>query len=112
MVSPPTKKRLISSSKDSIKLKPLVEHSSIIDLESEGNAKEKYKKSPFYFIDKVKKGKMEDGFIYLNRVVENGVVPYNPYHLERVSHSEINKNDYYTMSAKGVTHFKDGEAGM
>jgi hypothetical protein len=64
--------------------------------------------------DKVKKGKLSkpDEFIYLNRVVESAVAPYNPYYLEQVPHAGINKQDYYTMSAAGVTHFVEGEAGM
>ena len=63
--------------------------------------------------ERVKRGKLEkpDEFIYLNRVVQSDVAPYNPYYLEQVQHAQIVKTDYYTMSAAGVTHFVDGEAG-
>ncbi len=82
------------------------------DDDDEMNMDDEYKRSPFYFLDRVKRGKKEDGFIYLRRLADQEVSPYNPYRLERVPHSMIDKNDYYTMSATGVTHFRDGEAGM
>lgn len=30
---------------------------------------------------------------------------FNPYNLRVVAHSEINKDDYYTVSQAGITHF-------
>jgi len=35
--------------------------------------------------------------------------PLNPYHLEVVQHSEINPDNYFTMSAHGVTQFLQGK---
>mmetsp|Transcript_11032 Transcript_11032/g.41100 ORF Transcript_11032/g.41100 Transcript_11032/m.41100 type:complete len:2117 (-) Transcript_11032:6020-12370(-) len=67
-------------------------------------------KSPFWFIAKIKKQPGSMHFVYLNRKKEKGSEPFNPYNLEIVPHSKIIKDNYYTMSAKGVTHFQNGEA--
>jgi dynein heavy chain len=34
---------------------------------------------------------------------------YNPYALEVVPFSELNANDFYVLSVRGVTHHIDGE---
>jgi dynein heavy chain len=36
-------------------------------------------------------------------------MPMNPYHLEIVSHSEIDESDFFTLSSFGVTHFVNGK---
>lgn len=67
-------------------------------------------KSPFWFIEKIKKNPSSMEFVYLNKKKEQGAEPFNPYNLEIVPHSKINKDNYYTMSSKGVTHFQNGQA--
>lgn len=107
----------VSNGKGHVKLKPISEFiaNQKANKNNDDNQIEmddSYKRSPFYFLDRIKRGKKEDGFIYLRRLIDSDVTPYNPYYLERVPHASIDKFDYYTMSAKGVTHFRNGEAGM
>lgn len=49
-------------------------------------------------------------FIYL-RPAKQDVTIYNPYDLEIVGHSDVDQNDFYTMSMAGVTRFMAGTAG-
>ena len=37
-------------------------------------------------------------------------MPLNPYHLEVVSPTQVDKNDCYTLSCVGVTHYINGKA--
>ena len=46
---------------------------------------------------------MADEFTYLNRQT-------HPYDLKIVDFNEKNKNEYITISARGITHFVQGEA--
>ena len=51
-------------------------------------------------------------YVYLVPYQDETNEPYNPYKLQIVSHASIaDKPDYYTLSATGVTHFINGEAG-
>ena len=61
------------------------------------------------FIEAVRRNPASLEFVYLVTVEDDPSI-YNPYRLEIVDHSEIRPNDYYTMSASGVTHFMDGVA--
>jgi len=65
------------------------------------------RKDPFWFIQRIKNHPTLE-FVYLNRVERSKTAPYNPYDLEIVPHHLANKDDYYTLSAQGVTHFKNG----
>ncbi|XP_073398257.1 dynein axonemal heavy chain 6 [Dendrobates tinctorius] len=49
------------------------------------------------------------GFLYMTPAVSRSSVEYDPYNLRIVSHENINKHDYYTISDRGVTHMCDGE---
>lgn len=50
-------------------------------------------------------------FIYLNAASINSPgYTGNPYDLEIVPHGSVDKDDFYTMSALGVTHFHKGNA--
>jgi hypothetical protein len=70
------------------------------------------RRGPFWWIDKLRKGEVvAQEFVYLNRVTEDEIAPYNPYNLEIVVHANIRPDDYYTLSATGVTHIMNGEAG-
>lgn len=68
-------------------------------------AYDKYIRSPFAFIDRVDNGDIpQTEFVYLN---ENG-----PYDLEIVSSQDlslIDNDNYYTLSAQGLTHFHKGQ---
>jgi hypothetical protein len=61
-----------------------------------------YLRSPFSFIDKVIENPFTEEFVYLRSAD-------GPYDLEIVSHSQIDRNDYHTMSRAGVTHFYKGD---
>eukprot|EP00033_Pygsuia_biforma_P005221 GCRY01005741.1.p1 GENE.GCRY01005741.1~~GCRY01005741.1.p1 ORF type:complete len:420 (+),score=56.62 GCRY01005741.1:165-1424(+) len=65
------------------------------------------KTNPFWFIHNVvgKGGAATSEFVYLNSVSPPKSVDYNPYKLKIVPHSMVNKEDYFTLSASGVTHF-------
>jgi dynein heavy chain len=52
---------------------------------------------------------VEMEFAYLNPVRKDSPT-FNPYHLEIVDNDKIDKNDFYTISRKGVTHFLNGVA--
>ncbi|XP_064233933.1 dynein axonemal heavy chain 6 isoform X10 [Aotus nancymaae] len=45
------------------------------------------------------------GFLYMIPAVSRSSIEYDAYNLKVVSYENINKNDYYTISQKGVTHF-------
>ena len=47
-------------------------------------------------------------FVYLKSYRVNDSIPMNPYHLEVVGHEEC-ENQFFTLSAYGVTHFVDGK---
>lgn len=68
------------------------------------------KQNPFNFIEAVQDGSADFlEFVYLNpRKSDDG--DSNPYNLEIVPVSEINRTDYYTLGISGVTHFREGSA--
>uniref|UniRef100_A0A6I8NU96 Dynein axonemal heavy chain 6 n=1 Tax=Ornithorhynchus anatinus TaxID=9258 RepID=A0A6I8NU96_ORNAN len=86
----------------------------------------KYSVSPHIFTsrDEVIKAKIRDplqiikiicenkdlGFLYLTPAVPKSSIEYDTYNLKIVSFDAINKNDYYTISQKAVTHMCNGEA--
>jgi len=41
--------------------------------------------------------------------VSERLTPLNPYHIEVVTHSQVDPNNYLTMSSFGVTHFIEGQ---
>jgi dynein heavy chain len=41
---------------------------------------------------------------------DKGSAQHNPYNLRIVPHAEVDQEDFYTMSASGVTHFVNGVA--
>ncbi|XP_064227675.1 dynein axonemal heavy chain 6-like isoform X2 [Aotus nancymaae] len=45
------------------------------------------------------------GFLYMIPAVSRSSIEYDAYNLKVVSYENINKNDYYTISQKAVTHF-------
>ncbi|XP_036606051.1 dynein heavy chain 6, axonemal [Trichosurus vulpecula] len=49
------------------------------------------------------------GFLYMIPAVPTSSIEYDPYNLRVVSYEDINKNDYYTISKRAVTHTCDGE---
>ena len=48
-----------------------------------------------------------EDFVYLRRLDRNPS-DYNPYALEVVPFSELNSNDFYVLSVRGITHHLDG----
>ena len=50
-------------------------------------------------------------FVYLQPPKVPKSPKYDPYELEIVRHSDITHPYFWTMSSKGVTLFRDGEAG-
>eukprot|EP00232_Nephroselmis_pyriformis_P011415 CAMPEP_0182884162 /NCGR_PEP_ID=MMETSP0034_2-20130328/18822_1 /TAXON_ID=156128 /ORGANISM="Nephroselmis pyriformis, Strain CCMP717" /LENGTH=443 /DNA_ID=CAMNT_0025017337 /DNA_START=79 /DNA_END=1407 /DNA_ORIENTATION=+ len=48
-----------------------------------------------------------DEFVYLKRLDAESTV-YNPYALDVVPFSQVDPNDFYTMSVRGLTHYVDG----
>jgi hypothetical protein len=55
-------------------------------------------------------------FVYLRpylpdafAAVSERLTPLNPYHIEVVPHSQVDANNYFTMSSFGVTQFVDGK---
>uniref|UniRef100_A0A5F8HIF6 Dynein axonemal heavy chain 6 n=1 Tax=Monodelphis domestica TaxID=13616 RepID=A0A5F8HIF6_MONDO len=49
------------------------------------------------------------GFLYLVPAVPTSSIEYDPFNLRVVSYEHVNKNDYYTISKRAVTHTCDGE---
>uniref|UniRef100_A0A4X2KTY7 Dynein axonemal heavy chain 6 n=1 Tax=Vombatus ursinus TaxID=29139 RepID=A0A4X2KTY7_VOMUR len=49
------------------------------------------------------------GFLYMIPAVSTSSIEYDPYNLRVVSYENVNKNDYYTISKRAVTHTCDGE---
>ncbi|XP_066430422.1 dynein axonemal heavy chain 6 isoform X1 [Eleutherodactylus coqui] len=49
------------------------------------------------------------GFLYMTPAVPKSSVEYDPYNLRIVSHGNINKHDYYTISDRGVTNICNGD---
>ena len=49
------------------------------------------------------------GFKYMTAAVPQSSIDYHPYNLRVVVHEHINPNDYYTISATGVTRLRDNE---
>lgn len=56
--------------------------------------------------------KQTNEFVYLVRADRGPKATYNPYDLEIVPYSKVDKNDYYTMSSAGVTHFIGDSTGL
>lgn len=50
-----------------------------------------------------------EDFVYLRRLDRNPS-DYNPYALEVVPFSDLNPNDFYVLSVRGITHHLDGES--
>jgi len=51
-------------------------------------------------------------FVYLQPPKNTKSPKYDPYDLEIVRFCNLDKPYFYTMSCKGVTLFRDGEAGI
>lgn len=51
---------------------------------------------------------MDLAFVYLTYASTHD---YHPYNLRIVPHAGVNSNDFFTLSAAGVTHFVNGVAG-
>ncbi|XP_006900461.1 PREDICTED: dynein heavy chain 6, axonemal [Elephantulus edwardii] len=49
------------------------------------------------------------GFFYMVSAVARSSIEYDTYNLKIVSYENLNKNDYYTISPKAVTHISSGE---
>ncbi|XP_030047949.1 dynein axonemal heavy chain 6 [Microcaecilia unicolor] len=49
------------------------------------------------------------GFLYMTPAVSKASIEYDSYNLKIVNHEKINKNDYYTISQRGVIHTCDRE---
>ncbi|XP_044515237.1 dynein axonemal heavy chain 6 [Gracilinanus agilis] len=49
------------------------------------------------------------GFLYLVPAVPTSSIEYDPFNFRVVSYERVNKNDYYTISKRAVTHTCDGE---
>uniref|UniRef100_I3MYF0 Dynein axonemal heavy chain 6 n=1 Tax=Ictidomys tridecemlineatus TaxID=43179 RepID=I3MYF0_ICTTR len=49
------------------------------------------------------------GFLYMIPAVPKSSIEYNTYNLKVVAYENINKNDYYTISQKAVTHIYNDE---
>ncbi|XP_063314781.1 dynein axonemal heavy chain 6 [Pelobates fuscus] len=49
------------------------------------------------------------GFLYMTPAVPKSSIEYDHYNLRIVQYQHINKNDYYTISERGVTNMCDGE---
>ncbi|KAG8454285.1 hypothetical protein GDO86_000797 [Hymenochirus boettgeri] len=60
-------------------------------------------------IIKIVKENRHLGFLYMTPAVPKSSVFYDTYNLRIVPYQNINKNDYYTISEKGVTQVSDGE---
>ncbi|XP_040273964.1 dynein heavy chain 6, axonemal [Bufo bufo] len=65
-------------------------------------------KDPLQIID-ILLGNKKLGFLYMTPAVPKSSVEYDPYNLRIVSHENINKHDYYTISDRGVTHICNGD---
>ena len=48
-------------------------------------------------------------FTYLCPVKPIGNAIFDPFCLEIVQHHEVDRSNFYTLSAAGVTHYFDGE---
>jgi dynein heavy chain len=48
-------------------------------------------------------------FVYLRRR-DDDPCEYKPYALEVVQYGDLNQQDYYTMSVRGMTHYINGES--
>uniref|UniRef100_A0A286XH43 Dynein axonemal heavy chain 6 n=1 Tax=Cavia porcellus TaxID=10141 RepID=A0A286XH43_CAVPO len=49
------------------------------------------------------------GFLYMISAVPKSSIEYDTYNLKVVSYENINKNDYYTISQKAVTHIHNND---
>ncbi|XP_012666455.1 dynein heavy chain 6, axonemal [Otolemur garnettii] len=49
------------------------------------------------------------GFLYMIPAVPRSSIEYDTYNLKVVTYEKINKNDYYTISKKAVTHICNGD---
>jgi hypothetical protein len=66
---------------------------------------------PFTFINQLARGENAIEFVYLVTIENRGSAKYNPYQLKIVPHAEIDPDDFFTLSASGITHFVGGAAG-
>ncbi|PRP88057.1 dynein heavy chain 6, axonemal-like [Planoprotostelium fungivorum] len=69
------------------------------------------KENPFWFIQLVKRNPTTNEFVYLIPI-DKDTAEHNPYNLKIVPHSMVDNNDFYTMSAQGVTHIINGVAAL
>lgn len=53
---------------------------------------------------------MDQTFTYLTPSKPHGNQIFDPFALEIVGHQEVDQNNFYTLSAAGITHYCDGEA--
>ncbi|XP_075463117.1 dynein axonemal heavy chain 6 isoform X2 [Ascaphus truei] len=65
-------------------------------------------KDPLHIIKIILENK-KLGFLYMTPAVPKSSIEYDTYNLRIVSHEKINKNDYYTISERGVTHICNGD---
>ena len=68
--------------------------------------------SPFYYIHKFRNAPDSKEFVYLSRGKGTRAKPANPYELVVVKHSRIDKNDYFTISSMGITHYCNGDISI
>uniref|UniRef100_A0A8C5LU47 Dynein axonemal heavy chain 6 n=1 Tax=Leptobrachium leishanense TaxID=445787 RepID=A0A8C5LU47_9ANUR len=65
-------------------------------------------KDPLHIIRILQENK-KIGFLYMTPAVSRSSVDHDPYNLRIVSYQHLNKNDFYTISERGVTYTCDGE---
>ncbi|KAM4809142.1 dynein axonemal heavy chain 6 [Rhinophrynus dorsalis] len=65
-------------------------------------------KDPLHIIKIILENK-KLGFLYMTSAVPKSSIDYDTYNLRIVNHQNINKNDYFTISEKGVMHICSGE---
>ena len=79
----------------------LVEH----DVVGSGPAHGVDRSDPFVFIEHIRRHPSTLEFVYLEPVAKDSPL-FNPYKLRIIKHHLVDESDYYTLSARGLTHFQ------
>jgi len=66
-------------------------------------------RNPLKALQRLRQDPDSTEFVYLRPYRVDETMPINPYHLEIVSHADIDEANFFTLSSFGVTHFINGK---
>jgi hypothetical protein len=65
-------------------------------------------RNPWAVLEKLRQRPERSEFRYMMMYKRDAFTPTNPYHLQVLPQDMIDRNDYFTLSLHGVTHYHKG----